>query len=215
MSEPLLIILCIIGSYFIGNINNALLISKLKKKDVRQLGSGNPGTMNMIRNFGIFYGGLTLVLDVVKGVVPCIIGWYLLGNRCDFGTDKIGVYICGLSLVIGHIFPVFLKFKGGKGIAGTIGVCLVINPWVTAISFIAGVIFLAITKMGAATSFIIISIPLMYAAYYEAEAGNVACLILLFAIFLLPMLRHLENIKKLFSGTENKTSLIKHKKKDK
>lgn len=209
MSETLLIILCVIGSYFIGNINNALIISKLKKKDIREMGSGNPGTMNMIRNFGIVIGGLTLLIDVLKGVIPALLGWYLLGERFTFGADKAGIYICGLSVIIGHIFPVFLKFKGGKGIASTIGVCIVINPWLTAISFLAGIIFLAFTKMGAATSFVIISVPLMYAAYNSE--GDIVSLILLFALFILPFIKHFENIKKLFSGTENKTVLIKKK----
>lgn len=212
MSDTLLIILLAVGSYFFGNINNALIISKFKHKDVRKLDSGNPGTMNMIRNFGIVIGGLTLLLDVIKGVIPCLIGWFLFGERFSFGADKTGLYVCALCLVIGHIYPVFLKFKGGKGIASTIGVCLVIQPWITLITFAVGFVFLTFTKMGAATSFIIISLPLIFAAYAEISAGNLINTLLLFTLFMLPLIKHLSNIIKLFGGRENKTVLFKKKK---
>ena len=212
MSNTLLIILLSICSYLIGNINNALIISKLKHNDVRKLGSGNPGTMNMFRNFGFKLGALTLALDVLKGVIPTLAGWYFLGERFAFGADKTGLYVCGLSLIVGHIYPVFLKFKGGKGIASTIGVCFVMQPWVTLISFLIGFVFILITKMGAATSFIIISLPIIFMAYAEVCAGNTINVLLLFGLFMLPLTKHISNIIKLFGGRENKTVLFKKKK---
>ena len=104
----------IVGSYFFGNINFSIIISHLVKRDVRREGSGNPGTMNMLRSFGVKLGALTLVLDAIKGAVPAIIGWWLLGGTTDnpmaemmtFGTDKTGLFIGGISVVLGHIFPV-------------------------------------------------------------------------------------------------------------
>ena len=104
-----------VGSYFVGNINNAVMISRMKGKDIRQCGSGNPGTMNMLRTYGKFLGVLTLILDVLKGVIPCLLGWLFMGDGqfLRMGSDKLGMYVAGFFAVLGHIYPVVFKFKGG------------------------------------------------------------------------------------------------------
>lgn len=210
--DIILYISVIVGSYLIGNINIALVISKLKKKDVRKMGSGNPGTMNMLRNFGVKMGALTLVLDALKGALPTLLGWFILGDRFGFGGDKIGAYIGGLSVIVGHIFPVFLKFKGGKGIASSIGVCLIMHPIATLITFAIGVAFIFITKIGSITSFIIISVPIALEGFrLSASGGSIAGAILLFALFALTLFAHRKNVIKLFMGTESKTVIIKKK----
>lgn len=209
-----LICAVILGSYLFGNINTALIISKIKNRDVRKEGSGNPGTMNMLRNFGVKLGALTLVLDVIKGALPTLIGWLILGDLGRFTGDKIGAYIGGLSVIVGHIFPAFLKFKGGKGVASCIGVCLIIDPIATLIMFALGVSFIFITKMGSVTSFIIISVPLIIEGFRVSGAnGNVASLILIYILFALVLFAHRKNVCKLFAGTESKTIIIKHKQK--
>lgn len=207
------IIAVVVICYFIGNINNALIISKLKKRDIRAEGSGNPGAMNMIRNFGAVIGILTLVLDAIKGAIGCLIGWFVLGESFEFGADKLGMYVGGLSVIVGHIFPVFLGFKGGKGIASSIGICFVLNPLVAGIATLAGLIFILVTKMGAVTSFVIIAYPLAFAGYKAALAGNLAEALITLAIFCLTLFCHRKNLYKLFTGTENKTNLLKKKRK--
>lgn len=205
------IVAVIIGSYLFGNINTALIISKVKKGDVRKMGSGNPGTMNMFRNYGVILGVVTLVCDILKGVVPCILGWWLLGDEYSFGGDRFGLYLGGLSVIVGHIFPVFLKFKGGKGIASSIGVCLVAHPIATLVTFAVGVVFLLITKMGSITSFLIISFPLAIEGYAASSVGgNMAIVngILIFALFALTLFAHRKNVIKLFRGKESKTVLF-------
>lgn len=215
----LLITITALLCYCIGNINNAIIISKLKRRDVRKEGSGNPGTMNMLRNFGTVLGALTLLLDVLKGALAALLGWYLLGKDQLFslGSDALGVYVGGLAVIVGHIFPVFLKFKGGKGIAASIGVCFVINPVVTAITFAIGILFIIITKMGAVTSFIIISFPLaiealtLSAAVQAGELEFVSAVVyslLMFAIFMLAFTAHRKNLYALFAGTESRTSIF-------
>ena len=172
----------IIGSYFFGNINFSIIISHFLKRDVRREGSGNPGTMNMLRNFGVKLGALTLVLDAIKGAVPAIIGWWLIGGTPDnpmtemmtFGNDKIGLFIAGISVVIGHIFPVLYKFKGGKGVASSIGVCFVASPIVTAVAFVIGLVFMFTVKIGSLTSFIITGIPLIYCGVYAILSDRIA-----------------------------------------
>lgn len=208
-----------ISSYFWGNINWAVVISKLKGRDIRTIGSGNPGTMNMLRNFGIPIGAVTLVMDVVKGILPCIIGWLLLGNNqfLRLGSDRIGLYIAAIATVLGHVYPLLMRFKGGKGVATIIGICLTAQPIVTLICFAIGVAFLFITEIGSLTSFIIIFIPLAFEGVLAAQSPHpIAAPILVFALFLLTLVAHRSNIVKLFSGTEGRVVLIHRKdKKDK
>ena len=214
MFTVLRIVCVVLAGYLIGNFNSALFISKLKKSDVRKVGSGNPGTMNMLRSYGKALGALTLVLDILKGVIPCLIGWFVCGEAWSFGANKLGAYIGGLSVIVGHIFPVFLKFKGGKGIASSIGVCLVIHPLATVLSFGVGVAFLFATQIGSVTSFIIISVPLALEAYAISKTGgHLAELILLFALFSLTLFAHRKNVVALFKGTDKPVVLIKKKKK--
>ena len=205
------IIAVALGAYLFGNINTALIISKIKKQDIRNMDSGNPGSMNMFRNYGVILGLVTLFCDAVKGAVPCILGWWILGDEFSFSDDRFGLYLGGLCVIIGHIFPVFLKFKGGKGIASSIGVCLVADPIVTLIMFAVGVAFIIITKMGSVTSFIIISVPLAIEGFKTNAVGGymgVVNALMIFALFSLTLFAHRKNVVKLFRGKESKTVLF-------
>ena len=206
-----LVALC---SYFVGNINNAILISRLKGKDIRECGSGNPGTMNMLRTYGKLLGVLTLILDVLKGVIPCLLGWLFMGDGqfLRLGSDRIGMYVAGVSAVFGHIYPVLMKFNGGKGAATLIGVCLTMQPLFTLCAFAFGVAFLFITQVGSLTSFIIMSVPL---AVEGLTAGQnpigVYASVILFVMFLLSLFAHRKNVYKMFHGNEGRVVLIKPK----
>lgn len=205
------IIAVALGAYLFGNINTALIISKIKKQDIRKMDSGNPGSMNMFRNYGVILGLVTLICDAVKGAVPCILGWWILGDEFSFSDDRFGLYLGGLCVIIGHIFPVFLKLKGGKGIASSIGVCLVADPIVTLIMFAVGVAFIIITKMGSVTSFIIISVPLAIEGFKTNAVGGymgVVNALMIFALFSLTLFAHRKNVVKLFRGKESKTVLF-------
>lgn len=109
--------------YSIGCFNFAVLIAKLKHKNVRKIGSGNPGTMNMSREFGLKIGLLNFLLDAFKGGIPAMVSYFIFRGYVFAGTNvvvsDVTRYFCGLFVVIGHIFPVTMKFKGGKGIAST------------------------------------------------------------------------------------------------
>ncbi|MGN0818436.1 MAG: glycerol-3-phosphate acyltransferase, partial [Candidatus Coproplasma sp.] len=115
-------------SYLLGCFNFAVLISKLKHKDIRTEGSGNPGTMNMSRTFGLKIGIINFVCDALKGVIPVLCGYLIFKGYVFEGTQFIVSdftrYLFGTCAVIGHIFPVTMKFKGGKGIATTLGMFL-------------------------------------------------------------------------------------------
>lgn len=206
-------IILILFSYTYGSVNNAIIISNLIfHKDIRTIGSGNPGSMNMFRSFGIGGGLLTLVLDGLKGAIPSLLGWFILGQQFAFGSDRIGLYVCAVFVLIGHIFPVFYKFKGGKGVASSIGICFVMNPLVTAISFVAGVLLLIVTKYGFITSFIILGAPCIYESVVEFSRGNVFYGIVILLIYAAVIFMHRGNIARFVKGKENKTVLFGRKK---
>lgn len=206
-----------IGAYFIGNISNAIMLSKIKGKDIRQCGSGNPGTMNMIRTYGKLMGLLTLILDVVKGIIPSLLGWLFMGNHefLRLGADHVGLYIGGICAVLGHIYPVWLKFKGGKGVATILGVCLTAQPIWTAIFFFIGLLFLLFTKIGSLTSFFMMCPALTVEGIYASTSalGWVSAL-LVFFLFALTLFAHRANLFKLFSGHEGRV-VLRHSKTEK
>ena len=229
MSNTLILIIISVVSYFIGDINWAIIISKLKNKDIRSMGSGNPGTLNMSRNLGLKWGLLTLLLDALKGVVPTLTTFFILGERqfenSTFYVRDIGVYLSGLFVVLGHIYPMFLRFKGGKGIASTIGVLLVccsVNglAWATVsiMAMVGAVVFMYITEFGAMGSFIAItptavacSIRLFLSYYSKQYSLNLIYLIIANMLVLLicffTWFAHRKNIERMLAGDEHPTSI--------
>ncbi len=213
-------------SYLFGNFNSAITISRLKKQDIRGIGSGNPGTMNMSRNFGLKIGLLVFVLDVLKGVIPTLTAKLvfvaLYGET--FSGQPIGVaaeLVAGFFVVFGHVFPAAYRFKGGKGIASTIGVLAVCNFRFSLISCACALAFIFITRMGAVGSFIataptaIASCVRLYYDYYVVEIQSgintgyyVMSCVLLFAIIALTWIAHRENIKRLLSCEEHDTNWL-------
>ena len=218
-------LLLAIGSYFIGNINFAIIISKLKKRDIRTLGSGNPGTLNMSRNFGLKIGLLTLVLDIIKGAVPTFIGYILYKDTYFIGTtlpiSLLAQVGCGFFAVLGHVFPVFMRFKGGKGIATTIGVFVVCNPLVALISGALAITFILFTEIGAMGSFIA-TVPGAIYACYEVYKNYISATVIstsniiiasitnLFVvlIIILTWYAHRQNIKRMLTSEEHPTNWL-------
>lgn len=209
-------VLCVAFAYFYGSINNAVMLAGMMKKDIRQMGSGNPGAMNMFRSLGIGPGIATLVLDAVKGAIPSLLGWFCLGDKFVFGEDRIGLYVCAAAVLIGHLFPIYYKFKGGKGVASTIGVCFVLNPALTGISLSIAAVVLLITKYGFLASFTALTLPCIYESVVQIIAGNYLEGVVIFFIFAVVVLMHRKNIARFINGNENKTILFgKDKTKDK
>ncbi len=218
-------LLLAIGSYFIGNVNFAIIISKLKKRDIRTLGSGNPGTLNMSRNFGLKIGLLTLVLDILKGAVPTFVGYIIYKDMYFLGTtlpiSQLAEVGCGFFAVLGHVFPVFMRFKGGKGIATTIGVFAVCNPLVAVISGALAVVFILFTEIGAMGSFIATVPGAIYACYevYKnymisttISTSNIvlstATNLFIVLIIILTWYAHRQNIKRMLTSEEHPTNWL-------
>ncbi len=218
--------------YFIGCFNFALLISRKKKRDITKIGSGNPGTMNMSREFGLKVGFITFLCDALKGGVPALIAYFLYRGYVFEGTATLVSdftrYLSGLCVVIGHIFPVTMRFKGGKGIASTLGlfwVCLSCeNPWWILFGFLClvGVVaFIFFTEWGSlgsllgVTGFSIIQLVIFLLRYanFAVNAYTVAIYLIIFAINVLTWTAHRENLARLFAGEERHTSIRKLAKK--
>lgn len=211
--------------YFLCNVNYAVLISKIfKKQDIRDCGSGNPGTTNMLRSFGFKYGVLTFFFDALKGLLSALAG--LLIFRA-LGAEEVicrfAGYFFGTCAILGHVFPVFLKFKGGKGFATTIGTFLVLNFMWTAIFIVIGLILLAICDYMSvfaiffATALLVQNIITITLTTAVADAGILVFFIVILSInWFTVIFAHRGNIKRLFKGCENKTGIRKlFKKKEK
>lgn len=196
----------IVGSYLIGNIFFARIISRLKRYDISKSGSGNPGTMNMLRNLGLGIGLLTLMLDMLKGLIPALVGYHLFGGAEAGINAYIGLFTGGLSALVGNIFPVFYKFKGGKGAAVVYGMYCAAQPILGLIIFFAGIIYLLIFDYASLLSFTMITTFTIYEAYslgLMSGNGNIVISILLFLIIFLVFFAHRQNIFRLLIGKEN------------
>lgn len=223
----------IVASYFLGNVHFARIISAFKKGDITKEGSGNPGTMNMLRQYGITLGVLTLVFDAIKGLVPTLVA-YLLYKDVMIGEFCLGDlmgYVAGFSAVVGHIYPVIFKFKGGKGVATTIGVFFAMNPLWALGFFALLILYILFFEYGSAGSFIFITgmgIAEGVRFYLKYISGGILqsnilpvffLNLLIFLITIFTWFAHRSNIVRLCAGTEHRTSLMKmlkgHKKKDK
>lgn len=218
-------------SYFIGCFNFAVLIGRIKHKDIRHEGSGNPGTMNMTRTLGLKIGAINFFCDVAKGGVPALIGWIIFKNYYFAGTTFLVAdfvrYFFGIMVIIGHIFPVTMKFKGGKGIASTMGLlafALACDAWwyfIIAFFILVGVlVYIIFSEMGSMGSLLGVSSLTIFQAIvffirYSQNLLNVwviVTLMLLLAINVLTWAAHHKNICRLLAGEEHRTSVRKHKK---
>lgn len=214
--------------YAIGCCNFAVIISRWRRMDITKMGSGNPGTMNMTRELGLKFGILTFVCDALKGGIPALISYFIYRNyvfeNTSMPVSDFTRYFCGLFVVLGHIFPLQLRFKGGKGIASTLGMFWVSlsceNAWWILLGFgIAAVLiaFIAFTHWGSLASLLgvtacsAIQIFIFFANYgaLKFNAYLVATFVTIFLIDALTWWAHEKNLSRLFSGEERQTRFKK------
>lgn len=181
-------------AYFLGNFATSYIVSMRSAKiDIRQHGSGNAGATNVLRVLGVKAAAATFIGDALKGVAAVLLGRHLTGST--------GAILAALFVVIGHNWPVILKFKGGKGIATTFGAMMAISPLLVLIVFAAGVLVLAITKYVSLASVVGMTIfPILMIAFKQSTEYIIFSIILsMLAIF-----KHRANISRLLKGTESK-----------
>lgn len=193
----------IIGSYLMGSIMFAKILTKTQKKDITSAGSGNPGSMNMLRNHGFFFGILNLTLDALKGAIPAICGFFLFGGFDGGVVARSAIYIAGISAVVGHCFPVWYKFKGGKGVATTMGFCMVAHPYISLAIFGVYIILFAITRIGSLCSLICAIIYLIVDTVMLCLEYNYVGLVIIYVVMFLIVWAHRSNIKRLLEKREN------------
>lgn len=191
-------LLCL-AAYLVGSINFAIIFSSLKGTDITKKGSGNPGTMNVLRSVGKLWGVLTFICDCAKGVIFAVIGMYLVGSE-DW------LFILGVVTVIGHVLPLYSKFKGGKGVATSIGVFIVAYPVVGSIVLVVLILMLLFIKYGFIGSLTCISAITIYSCVVSRD--NVTVIVCSLAIWLIVLVRHYSNIKRLIRGEENTLRLV-------
>lgn len=203
------IIIAIIA-YVIGSINFSVIISKkMAGFDVREKGSGNAGTTNMLRSVGKQAAAITLLCDILKGVVAILIA-LLVGNIAKNVDKAVLVQIAGILVVVGHTFPIFFEFKGGKGVATSLGVIMMINWQIGLICLVFAIAIMAFSKMvsmgsvGAAILFPILTL-FINTNFIVQESGMKY---FVFSVILAAMVifNHRANIKRIANGTENKLS---------
>ena len=206
-------ILLIVCGYLVGSFSSAKFLSKLKKDDITKHGSGNPGTMNMLRTFGFKLGALTLILDALKGALPSLVGFFMFGGTFGGELSYIALFAGGCSAIVGHIFPIYYKFKGGKGVACVVGMFAVAEPLWALCVFVGCFLYLLIFKYGVLASFIFITALTVIEGY--RFRGNIVICLILFAVFFLTWFMHRQNFFRLLIGKENKVNLFKKKKQEK
>jgi acyl phosphate:glycerol-3-phosphate acyltransferase len=182
-------------SYLMGSIPFGLILTKVfLKKDIRDIGSGNIGATNALRTGNKLIGYTTLILDISKAIIPVI---YVKINFPEL------IYIASLCAFLGHVFPIWLKFKGGKGVATYVGILFSINIFLGAIFIISWIVIFILTKYSSLSSIIgAISIPL-----YLLLNGQINNIIFFIIMFVLIFFTHRENIKRLKNKEESKTKI--------
>lgn len=198
-------------AYLIGSVNFSVLISKkMAGFDVREKGSGNGGTTNVLRTVGKKAAALTLIADILKGVVAIFIAW-VVGKFVDCNS-AILVQIAALGVVIGHTFPVFFGFKGGKGIATSLGVLLLLNWEIGLICLIFAISLMAVTRMvslGSISAAVLFPILTIFIKEHYLVEGKYLIFGIIMAGFII--FNHRSNVKRILDGTENK---LRFKKKE-
>lgn len=210
----LIIIFGCVISYLLGGVSVARIItSKKGKGGITSEGSGNPGTMNMLRNHGIFMGVLTLICDALKGAIPALFG-LLYFRQFDEKIAYIALFLFGLCAVVGHIFPIYYKFKGGKGIATTIGVFMVADPITSLILFGILVLTLYFIKIGSVVSMLFITINAIVQFFRDYTRSNWVVIVLICFMVILDISVHRQNLERLVENRENPADLQEGLKKD-
>ena len=199
MSPLIAYAIVIVAGYLAGSVSFAVLLTKAKGINIFEVGSGNPGATNVLRILGKKYGYACFLLDALKGVVAVLIGF---GLTLRTGVDAQGLGIAGLfAAILGHSFSVFLNFRGGKGVATTVGGLFALMPEVM---LVGAVVWLAVFFIWRYVSLasIVLAFSLPPAEWYfnYDRLGLGLCLVLAVLI----IVRHRSNIQRLLAGTENR-----------
>ncbi|MBM4400022.1 MAG: glycerol-3-phosphate 1-O-acyltransferase PlsY [Candidatus Cloacimonetes bacterium] len=208
-------VLSLVIAYLLGSIPTSYLIGRFFfNTDIRSSGSGNTGATNALRTFGAKTGVIVLIIDILKGVVAVMIARMLMISAHSMFSFNLVESLSGLVVILGHVFSVFLKFKGGKGVATAAGVFFVLSPLplVFCLVLFAYVVYtskyVSLGSILAAVSFMLIDLVSQIISRFP----NIPRLMLIVVIVLLILIRHRSNLKRLLEGRENKVVFRKKEK---
>lgn len=188
-------VLVFLISYLLGSISGSLFVSNvIFKQDIRTMGSGNAGTTNIYRAYGMKYAVLSFAIDIGKGLLASFIGYHL--------NNQYGAYIAGTAVVIGHVWPIFHKFKGGKGMATSISVFAFHDYKIVIMMGLLFLFFIKTVKIVSLASIILTVTALIYVVLFYSH--NTPFIIMTIINSIIVIYSHRSNIKRLIEGTENK-----------
>jgi acyl phosphate:glycerol-3-phosphate acyltransferase len=200
-------LLAAIVGYLLGSCPNGLIVSKSHGIDVRNFGSGNIGATNVLRVLGRKWGYLVFALDSLKGLLSVLFAYWISRRLLlDHASETLAAIIAGVACILGHSFPVWLRFKGGKGVATSAGVLLGLMPWAVVSVFIVWLLlfkttrYVSLASIGAA-----VALPVLVMAYlhFRPEA-EMSLLIFSLVIAAVVVWRHRSNIRRLLQGKEQR-----------
>ena len=201
------IVLIVIASYLIGSVNGSLVVSKFfLKTDIREYGSGNAGTTNTLRVMGKKWAAVVTLFDLLKGALAVILGHYL---TVGLDAATLGKLTAGVFCIVGHIFPLYFKFKGGKGVMTALAIVAFVDWRVAAICLSLFVVVVLITRWVSLGSILAVTgVPIcMYLFNRENERDILILTVLSAVITVILVIMHRENIKRILAGTERRFSL--------
>ncbi len=208
-------VICIAVGYCLGMFQTGYIYGKLHHVDIRQHGSGNAGATNTLRTLVLKAGLITFFGDLGKAILSMLIAWLIFRESYPQGVLLLEMY-AGLGAVLGHNFPAYLKFKGGKGIACTAGFILAFYPPMAVLCLLLFIVVVAVTRYVSLGSILVMIcffvqlVVLGQLGYLRAGANYIAEIYMVGAVFaVMGIWRHKANIKRLLSGTENKFSFNK------
>ena len=192
-------VLAVLAAYLIGSLSFAVIVSRgMGLQDPRRYGSGNPGATNVLRSGNKLAALLTLAFDALKGYVPVMLA-LVFGPR--WGLGETAAAFVGLAAFVGHLWPVFFGFKGGKGVATAAGVLLALNPWLGAATLLTWLIIAVFFRYASLASIV----AALFAPFYQLLIwGAAPSLLAVGAMSLLLLWRHQPNMRKLVKGTESR-----------
>ena len=197
MSEPVKYILAALIAYLIGSVSTGTILSKVRKgPDLTKVGSHNTGTSNALRVMGVRDGLIVFFGDFGKAILSCLIGQWITGTQE-------GTMLAGLAVVIGHNWPVFFGFRGGKGVASSLAVMIFCYPVPALLCYALGILLIVIWRFISVGS---MSVLVAYALIitFLAAPGNIPAIVMAWLLAVLCLIRHRENIGRLIRGCERK-----------
>jgi len=195
------LIFLLIG-YILGLIQSGYIFGKTQNIDIRDYGSGNAGATNTLRVLGKKAGFIVFLGDFLKALIPCLLVRYIF--RSEANTGDIFMLYIGFGVVLGHSYPFYLKFKGGKGVASIAGILTAVDIRITLVCLAVFVLIVALTRYASMSALFV------FLNYYNLTgSGRIEFIILVSIISVFSIYRHKSNIKRLLSGTENKITFKK------